>query len=227
VSFIDTILSKLAPYECLSCSTEGCLACPRCLNELLIKDQECYRCRQLSAMSLTCDECRSTSGLYRAQAPVIYKSTAKDLVWRLKSSGAKAAAQTMALQMAPLISPEIALIVPAPTASSRVRQRGYDQSRLLARHLSRLSGIPWADCLVRSGQAHQVGSDKDHRLQQLQTAFRVKSGFLLRGSHILIVDDVITTGATIEAVANILKEAGASRVEALAFARPKLNKKHP
>jgi ComF family protein len=227
VSFIDTILSKLAPYDCLGCNAEGSLACLKCLKPLQASHEECYRCRQPSLGSLTCHTCQSASGLHRAQAAVIYNGVAKDLVWRLKSSGAKAATQTMAKLMLPLIDPKTTLIVPAPTASSRVRERGYDQSRLLARHLSRLSGVPWADCLVRSGQAHQVGSDKDHRLQQLQTAFRVQNSSLFYGGTILLVDDVITTGATIEAAARILHRAGASKVEALAFARPMLNKKHP
>ena len=221
MTFIDTILSKLAPYECLSCGTEGSLACSACLNKFLVDYEECYRCRRHSAGSLTCTACLGASSIYRAQAATIYESAAKDLVWRLKSSGAQAAAHTMAVQMAPLISPHVTLIIPAPTASSRVRERGYDQSRLLARQLSKLSGLPWADCLTRTGQAHQVGSDKDHRLQQLQTAFRAKNTALLNDAHVLVVDDVMTTGATIEVTSRVVVNAGARRVEALAFARPR------
>lgn len=153
---------------------------------------------------------------------MIYRGLPKDLVWRLKSSGAQATSKTMAKHMAPLIAADIDLIIPAPTATVRVRQRGYDQALLLARQLSKLSGIPWASCLVRDSQAHQVGSDKQNRLQQLQTAFRVNNAYLLSGARVVVIDDVITTGATIEAIAPLLLAAGASRVEALAFARPDL-----
>jgi ComF family protein len=222
MSFIDKILSVITPYECLVCGVEGDLACPDCLNEFLIKYQECYRCRRPSSDSLTCGDCVERSALYRAAAVVYYQDLPKDLVWRLKSAGAQAAATTMARCMLPWLAPDIELIIPAPTASRRVRQRGYDQSRLLARQLSKLSGIPWASGLLRSGQAHQVGADKDHRLRQLETAFTAQNISLLQNARIVLVDDVITTGATIESAARTLRQAGAARVEALAFARPAL-----
>jgi ComF family protein len=190
-----------------------------------MKQEECYRCRQPSPDYLTCGECLEFSAVSKAQGVVLYKGIAKDLVWRLKSSGAKSAVHAMANYMLSAME-DIDLIIPAPTASSRVRQRGYDQSLLLARQLSRTSGVPWASCLVRNGQAHQVGSDKELRLWQLQDAFRVRKASLLRNARILLVDDVITTGATIESVALVLKEAGATRVEALAFARPTLKIKN-
>lgn len=224
MSIIDTILSVITPYECLGCGAEGELACPACLNEFLMKTEECYRCRQPSPDSLTCDACLEISGIQRAQAAVIYKGLPKDLIWQLKSSGAQAASKIMTKYMRPLATPNVNLIVPAPTATSRVRQRGYDQALLLARQLSKSLNIPWSSCLVRDGQAHQVGSAKQNRLLQLQEAFRAKNPVLLRGANVLVVDDVITTGATIEAIAPLLLAAGATQVEALAFARPRLLK---
>ena len=111
------------------------------------------------------------------------------------------------------------LLAPIPTATSRRRQRGYDQSVLLARHIARLTRLPYADCLVRLGQAHQVGSTRAQRLMQLQQAFRVRRSLLVKGRHIVLIDDVITTGASIEAAAAVLYEAGARSVWALAFAQ--------
>lgn len=224
MSIIDVFLSKLAPFECLGCGSEGELACPNCLKEYLINKEECYRCRQVSNGCLTCSSCTAESPLYRARAVVTYKGLAKDLIWRLKSSGARSVSRTMSAHMAPLMPKEISLIVPIPTASSRIRQRGYDQSRLLARQLSKISGIPWADCLVRTNQAHQVGSDKTVRLSQLEGAFRPTNSHLFKGRQVLVLDDVITTGASVELAAAILKNSGALKVEALAFARPGLLK---
>ncbi|HEX4774056.1 MAG TPA: phosphoribosyltransferase family protein [Candidatus Saccharimonadales bacterium] len=155
----------------------------------------------------------------RIQSFTPYRGVAKDLIWRLKSGGTQAAAQIMAGQMAKLIGPDSkALIVPIPTATTRVRQRGYDQAKLLARALARHTGLSYSNCLARHGQAHQVGAHRHERLQQLHGALRVKNLAAVRGSHIILIDDVTTTGATLETAASILKQAGAQTVEALTFA---------
>jgi predicted amidophosphoribosyltransferase len=73
--------------------------------------------------------------------------------------------------------------------------------------------------IIRLGQTRQVGSRKTDRMKQLQDAYRVTHLNQIRGKHIIIVDDVLTTGATLESVAKILRGAGASRVDALVFAR--------
>jgi predicted amidophosphoribosyltransferase len=77
--------------------------------------------------------------------------------------------------------------------------------------------LSYADCLRRSGQTHQVGASRDRRLEQLQAAFRVKD--LRPADTIILVDDVLTTGATLEAAAITLKQAGACTVEAAVFAQ--------
>lgn len=152
-------------------------------------------------------------------AAAVYKGMAKKLIWQLKSSGTQQAAVPMAEAMARLLGTQDVLIVPIPTATSRRRQRGYDQSVLLARYLARRAPAPYANCLVRHGQAHQVGSTRSERLLQLQQAFRVCRPSLVAGRHIVLVDDVITTGASIEAAAAVLYQAGAQSVRAVAFAQ--------
>jgi ComF family protein len=151
-------------------------------------------------------------------AVTAYEALAKDLIWQLKFHGAQAAARIMAECMAPLLlSDDTAVLVPVPTATSRARGRGYDQAKLLARELARQTGLSYADCLRRSGQTHQVGASRDRRLEQLQAAFRVKD--LRPADTIILVDDVLTTGATLEAAAITLKQAGACTVEAAVFAQ--------
>src|SRR6266702_2307994 len=99
---------------------------------------------------------RSCRQLFRAVTP--YQGVAKALIWRLKFGRAQAAARDIALLLQ--LPPEAGharLLVHVPTATSRVRQRGYDQARLIARRVSALHGIAYVPALVRHGQQRQVG----------------------------------------------------------------------
>lgn len=220
MSFIDRILGIFAPYECLGCQVEGDLLCTACIQQLLSIPEQCYRCYRPSAQAFTCPDCAVVSSLFGVRAGTRYSGVAKELVARLKFSGAQAATRPIAARLLPFLSPGHALVVmPVPTATSRVRGRGYDQAKLLAREMSRQAKLPYLDCLVRRGQTHQVGSSRDQRLLQLQGAFRVASPQKVRGKHILLIDDVLTTGATLEEAAKLLKAHGAAQVQAMVFAR--------
>jgi ComF family protein len=111
------------------------------------------------------------------------------------------------------------LIVPIPTAISRIRQRGYDQTVLLARALSRQGHLLRADVLVRVSRSRQVGANRQKRLAQLRNSFIVSGNELVRKADILLIDDVVTTGATLETAATVLKKAGAKSVSAVVFAQ--------
>ena len=211
MSLIDRILAIIAPHDCLGCGNEGKLLCFECLEGLPEVAP-----KRLQSPYLT--EVRSATP---------YRGVAKDLVWKLKSSGAQEAARIMATCMLKYISKsKNSLIVPVPTATTRVRQRGYDQARLLARELSKQSKLPCLNCLIRTGQAHQVGAGREQRLSQLTSAFRLKSPLLINNAHIILVDDVVTTGATMETVAKLLIQAGASKIEAITFAQPQMRIKN-
>lgn len=217
---LDKLLAQVAPHECLGCSTEGKLLCEDCLPQIRRVPLACYHCRRLSDSAKTCVSCRLHTDLFAVRAAAVYEGLAKDLVWQLKFQGAQAAAQEMAVLLAPFVPQRTDIvIVPVPTATSRVRQRGYDQATLIAEHLARQTGATYASALRRSGQHHQVGSNRTQRIQQLRQAYRIISASAITDKHVLLIDDVLTTGATLEAAARVIKAAGAKHVSGLVFAR--------
>ena len=121
----------------------------------------------------------------------------------------------------PHIGPD-EVIVPLPTAASRVRQRGYDQSLLLAKELARLRGIECRTLLERSQPTRQVGSDRKLRQQQAKLAYSLPNPKLAKGRRIWLVDDICTTGASLSAAASLFKRAGAAEVNGVVVAWQRL-----
>ena len=113
------------------------------------------------------------------------------------------------------------LIIPVPLHWQRLLKRGYNQSQLLARFLAKKINLPLApSVLVRTKNTPpQVGLSRNQREKNLKKAFLVKKPSLVEGKKLLLIDDVITTGATIEEASRTLKRAGAELVGVLAFAR--------
>lgn len=219
MSLFDTLVATFAPHECLGCGAEGSLLCPACRLLFSQIPERCYRCKKLSPDNKTCSSCRSSSALHAVRAVTVYDFIAKDLVWHLKFQGAQAAAAEIAALIASCLFAEGVLLVHVPTATGRVRQRGYDQARLIAREVSRITGIPNRSLLSRVGQHHQVGASREQRITQLKKAFRVNDPAVVKDASIVLIDDVLTTGATLEAAARTLKAGGAKRIDAVVFAQ--------
>jgi len=134
-------------------------------------------------------------------------------------------AQAVAPQIAQFMSQKLPklpwdpIVVPIPSATSRVRQRGYDHTFLLARAVARRRNYEYKKALSRHGQTRQVGATRVQRVAQLQGAFRLTRASAIQGRYVLLIDDVVTTGATLEQAAKTLRQAGARHIDALVFAQ--------
>jgi len=120
----------------------------------------------------------------------------------------------------PALPPET-ILIHVPTITSHVRQRGFDHTKRIARELSVLGGLEHQNVLGRLGQHRQVGASRQHRLNKVKDSFWVRRSYLVEGKQVLLIDDVFTTGATVDAAARVLKQAGATRIDAVVFARAK------
>lgn len=210
-----------APHDCLLCGVEGRLVCDECERASFTRlPERCYRCYRLSPENKTCPVCRHHSVLKNTWVRTIYDEPARKLIHALKFTHAKDAAAVIAAGIyttLPELDPET-VITHVPSATSHVRKRGYDQSALIARELSRLTGHRHINTLARLGQQRQVGATRVTRQQQMVGAFRPIATSVILSLPILLIDDVLTTGSTLEVAGLSLKQAGAQTVSAAVFA---------
>jgi len=159
----------------------------------------------------------------RTRAAVVYDELTRSLALRLKYGRKVAIAKTMARYMAPLIGaqPDNALLVPVPLHRGRLWQRGFNQSAIVARELSRLTGLRSdAFALKRIKRTPPLkGLSLQQRRRVVAGAFKVGDRSAVVGRTVVLVDDVLTTGSTANACARELRRAGAARVELISWAR--------
>lgn len=225
MKFIEKIINIAAPHNCLSCGSEGSLLCAWCIPEAVEPvPTRCYRCRRMSTDYKVCNSCRASGSKLRyVWVRGEYGGLPKELVYQLKFKRAKAAVEPIARltdEVLPWLEPEV-VIVPVPTATTRQRYRGYDHAELIAKQLAAIRGLTHERLIIRLGQSRQVGAKRTQRLLQLQDSFVPRKTTLIKGARILLVDDVVTSGGTLEAAALTLRKAGARTVDAVAFVQKK------
>ena len=218
----EKLISLVAPHYCIVCGDEGAVVCEWCMPDFATPlPSRCYACKSQTDDSLVCKKCRKTSRIKRAWVRTSYEGNPKQLIHDFKFERKTAAALPAARLLAetlPYLTPDT-LITHIPTAPDRVRQRGYDHAKLLAEALARELGLKHTILLIRLTRTRQVGAKRKKRLSQMQNAFRSVNSTELQKATVLLVDDLVTTGATIESAAKCLKTAGAKTVNAAVFAQ--------
>lgn len=217
---IRKIISVIAPDDCIVCGDEGSLLCEACsFAEVPLVASTCYRCGEFTNNFETCKKCRRTSPLSNVWAVTKYEGIAKNLIGELKFDSRRDATKPIAelcLSILPILDDVI--ITHLPTSPLHIRRRGFDQAKLIARALSR-GRYHYVPLLRRIKKIHQMGASQATRRKHLTGAFIAINKYLIKGSRVLIVDDVATTGASLEECARTLKKAGVKQVSAIVFAR--------
>lgn len=219
---LETIIGTVAPLECVVCSRQGQALCSACCFDMLSRlPSRCFRCYRRTRDYRTCSKCAVTSPLLHVWVASEYNLDIAAVVKSYKFARNRALARPLAeLTSAGLpYFRHPPVVVAVPTATTRVRQRGYDHALLLARALAEHMVWPHAVHLRRTSQTRQVGMGRITRFNQLKGAFRVVRTESLGGKNIILVDDVVTTGATLSEAARILSQAGAKSVSAAVIAQ--------
>lgn len=223
--WISALLDLAFPPHCAACGRLGAWFCGDCMGEIGSFDLPvCVQCGKPLDEPGSCAGCEETASYLagrRAVAPHV--PPLSRAIHLFKYQGNRVLAEpfgeilTRYWQQQPLPAH---LIVPVPLHPARLRQRGYNQSLLLAKALAARIALPLhADALSRERNTRsQVGLSREDRWANVWGAFRCQSEEF-RGADVLLVDDVYTTGATLEACAAALLEAGVNAVWALTLTR--------
>jgi ComF family protein len=239
-SLYDATLALLYPQACDVCgaSVEAradgrvCAACWRETRVFNEDDTLCWKCGVPSdatispekRMDVRCRRC-DEAAYDGARACGVYQGALRASVLALKREPHVAARIAQLLyetqQRAPLST--ATRIIPVPLHPERYVERGFNQATILGGALAKLTGLPldeWSLVRTRHTERHRAGMDAQARLESVAEAFRVARPRLIEHKSILLIDDVLTTGATVSACAAALKAAGARAVFVLTLARP-------
>ncbi|HEX8633457.1 MAG TPA: ComF family protein [Pyrinomonadaceae bacterium] len=236
----DATLALVYPLRCAACGaasveTRGdAPACAACWRATTIFDGDETCCRKCGAQAVgsvppekradvRCRRC-DAAGFTAARAVGKYEGALRASILTLKHEPHVSARLGRLLFAAARRPPLDAAtrIVPVPLHAERERERGFNQATLLARTLAHLSKLPldeWSVARTVHASRHRAGMDARARRETVEGAFRVERPRLVEGERILLVDDVFTTGATVSACAQALREAGASEVFVLTVAQ--------
>ncbi|MEX2007321.1 MAG: ComF family protein [Candidatus Levyibacteriota bacterium] len=235
-------LDFLFPKRCANCKKIGEYICTNCFAYLSFNENSiCLVCNKSAINGLTHPGCRSRYSIDGSFSSIKYNPIAKKLIYSFKYKPYLSDLHSLLSELfyEGLIQNEVfakylqgAILVPIPLHSSKLRKRGYNQAEILAKGLSLRLGVQPLNLLARVKNTKiQYNLNREKRIVNMKSAFALKSnvkGHLpagkagmskVRGSTILLVDDILTSGSTLLEAANVLKRAGVKRVFGITLAR--------
>lgn len=208
-TMIEWALEKVAPHPCSGCAKIGTILCEDCKNDIKFESFDgCLLCGKPQSTGI-CQEHHSP--LKRVFIVGLRQGSLRKLIDNLKFHNVKVASVPLAqlLDDRLPVLPKNTVLVPIPTTSPHIRQRGFDQVGVVSRHFSYLRGIPTVTLLKRIANTTQHTQTKVVRVQQAKSTFALRQDISISPNvTYLLFDDVITTGSTMLAAAKLIHEAG-------------------
>lgn len=212
----------LFPKTCVFCDTQGSLFCKVCKNSKLIyyNTQFCHVCKKDILTELVHEECKSSTLLDGVFVAVHYNQAAGIIIEELKYNLYFSIAAEMGMimkktcQKRGLTDLDYEALIPVPLHKFKENYRGFNQAELLAKSIGGIVD----NCMIRTKNTKtQVNLNRKQRQENLKDVFRLKHPITYK--NVVLVDDVMTTGTTLEECAKVLKESGVEKVYGLVFAR--------
>ncbi|MBT3812883.1 MAG: ComF family protein [Gammaproteobacteria bacterium] len=229
-NWCNIIQYSLLPPSCILCGNRGmpCMdLCQPCYDGLLTVGNHCYCCaRPFATDSINphlCGKCQKHPPAFdRTYAPYFHQGAIRYLINHCKFSGAYKYSRLLGLLLADFLAnnaelPE--LIIPVPLHPKRYRQRGFNQTLEIGKIIAQELSIPIDNncCLHVKNSPHQISLSGKQRHKNIKNAFQLKT--IPKAHHIAILDDVLTTGATANELARVIKASGVNRVDVWVCAR--------
>ena len=208
------VLDLIAPHYCRGCGQLGNVLCECCKNNIISQHQNyCPNCKTI----LHTKKCLNCKLPYQTFVVDERSNLIGDLIHDYKYHSIRALAKPLAKILNAII-PDLkapVFIVPLPTSTNHIRARGFDHIKLIAKHLVKLRGSNYrvAPLLTRAKNTTQVGTNRTTRIVQAKTAYQLNSKLPInKQATYLLLDDVWTTGASIQAATKKLRQAGVNHL---------------
>lgn len=218
------VLDYLFPKFCVGCQREGVFLCSACQKKiLLVAMPTCPDCQRLSEKGRYCQKCRKGKALKGIIIASYYEEgPMREIIHNFKYNSVIAFGDFLAKILANSLKnfEKFDLITFVPLHPRRQAQRGYNQSQILAENAAKILNKKCENLLIKTkATKRQVGLQGAIRRKNLKGVFRVKKDIDINSKNIIIIDDITTTGTTLNECARSLKEAGAREVWGLVVAR--------
>jgi ComF family protein len=241
LSFISSLLGRMggvlleiiARTRCVVCESPGALLCDRCATHLVSVDNKmaCPHCAAPFG-GIVCTECQRPDGLRlfsfdAARACFVFDETSARIVKAFKDEGERRLANLIALNLVEAAAEWILsadFVVPLPATQAALRTRDFDHMALVAEKFSGITGVSLLDCLTKVDTRDQRGLTRTQRQENMEESFSLGlPGYAalikIRAPRVILIDDVFTTGATLDAAATALRHAGAQSIYAVVLCR--------
>lgn len=220
---IDSLLSFIAPHSCLSCGNVGSLLCPVCKYDIIDEPfAKCLVCLTPTSDSNICKPCRKAHSIDDAWVVGVRETSLKMLIDRYKFNSTKQAHMIcceLLQSRLPLLPADIT-VTSVPTSSVNRRVRGFDHVSLIAKRLARQNSLFYQEILEKTSSSTQHFKTRTERFESASREISIKKAV---SEPILLVDDIYTTGATVQTCVRLLKQAGAKQVYVAILARQVLD----